>query len=125
MPALKAPAELPVVTSTPSLEYLQRRSQVLFRRGGHRDDLKNNLVPICLAIGGMGCVACIALTPAWLSARREKKKMIPLAQRGEVKKEREQHSELNRVRILLSYPREKKDFSVLRICISGRRLLAF
>ncbi|OBS28638.1 hypothetical protein FPOA_02576 [Fusarium poae] len=82
MPALKAPAELPVVTSTPSLEYLQRRSQVLFRRGGHRDDLKNNLVPICLAIGGMGCVACIALTPAWLSARRAKKKMIPLAQRG-------------------------------------------
>ncbi|KAL6921438.1 hypothetical protein FSST1_005464 [Fusarium sambucinum] len=81
MPALGFPAELPAANSIPSFEYLQRRNHVLHRRA-HGDGLKDNLIPICLGFGGFGIVICLALVPACLKSRKEKKKMIP-ARSGE------------------------------------------
>ncbi|CEI66499.1 hypothetical protein FVEN_g12927 [Fusarium venenatum] len=77
MPALRVPAELPATNSIPSFEYLQRRNHVLHRRA-HGDGLKDNLIPICLAFGGFGIVICLALVPAYLKGRRERKKMVPV-----------------------------------------------
>ncbi|KPA41864.1 hypothetical protein FLAG1_05271 [Fusarium langsethiae] len=76
MPALRVPAELPAVASTPSIHYLQQRDQVL-RRGFDQGGAKEPLSLAGMVCGCMAIVICVALGPAWYIARKNKKKMVP------------------------------------------------
>ncbi|KAF0642830.1 hypothetical protein HYE68_007818 [Fusarium pseudograminearum] len=76
-PAPNVPAKLEAVTSAPTIEFLQRRNQVLQRR---EDEPYEFLRVVGTNIFCLGFVICVALGPAYLIYRKNKKKMVPASQ---------------------------------------------